>query len=124
MMQTRTQEYAQKIYQQVMMIPDTARTKYGAMAHKLPVLIRTAGLAQALAFVDSRGTDEQKLLLDHLADVLNLEDRSALLTQSRIAELPEYMQLTRQVQAALVWCKRFAQSVLGIEAGDDPDGGA
>ena len=123
-MQTRNQKYARKIYEQVAAISDPAEAKkYGTMAHKLPVLIRTAGLAQALAFVDSRGTPEQKRLLAHLAELLSLTDADTLLEQSRIAELPEYIRLTRQVQAALVWYKRFAQSVLGVEAGEELEGG-
>jgi len=120
MMLTRDQRYAEQIYQQVSQVPEAERQKYGSMAHKLPVLIRTAGLAQALAFVDSRGSDEQKRLLEHLAAVVN---EPKLLERSRTAELADYMRLTRNVLAALVWYKRFAQSVLDVDPTATAEGG-
>lgn len=91
--------------------------KYGSMSHRLPVLIRTAGLAQALAFVEARGDAGGKKLLEDIAIVLDFKGKEALLESSRGAELPEYMLLTRKVLAALTWYKRFAQSVLSVESG-------
>lgn len=108
-------------------IDEAARKKYGTMAHKLPILIHTAGLTQALAFVQSRGSGEQRLLLDHVAVALQLPGITTgdqLATRSREAELPEYMLLTRRTLAALVWYKRFAESVLKVGQGDqDEDDG-
>lgn len=118
-MLTRNQEYAAKIFEQVMRVGEEQRRKYGSLAHRLPVLIRTAGLAQALAFVDARGDTAGKILLDDIAAILKLENKEKLLECSREAELPEYMRLTRYVLIALTWYKRFAQSVLGVEAGAD-----
>ncbi|MBX3015607.1 MAG: type III-B CRISPR module-associated protein Cmr5 [Caldilineaceae bacterium] len=120
-MQTRSQKYAKKIYAQVCEIEkmsEEERKKYGSMAHKLPVLVRTAGLAQALAFVDARSSAPAKTLLDHLASILQVKDKSELLKQSRENGLAEYMHLTQNVLIALVWYKRFAQSVLGIDASE------
>ena len=137
-MNTREQRYARTVYTQVAEVkqqyPDknhVYRRKYGAMAHKLPVLIRTAGLAQALAFVESReeaAKDAVKSgplhrLLDHLAAVTDRGGRAALLTASRELELGGYMRLTQQVLAALVWYKRFAESVLEVTVGTDPEPG-
>jgi CRISPR-associated protein Cmr5 len=116
---TRNQEYAAKIFEQVMRVGEEQRGKYGSLAHRLPVLIRTAGLAQALAFVDARGDTAGKILLDDIAAILKLENKEKLLECSREAELPEYMRLTRYVLIAMTWYKRFAQSVLGVEAGAD-----
>jgi CRISPR-associated protein Cmr5 len=125
-MLTRDQRYAAQIFEQVNEFreaPENQRKKYGSMAHKLPVLIRTAGLAQALAFVDSRGSDEQKKLLEHLAVVVNEQNAQNLLERSRTAELADYMRLTRNVLAALVWYKRFAQSVLDVDPTATAEGG-
>ncbi len=119
-MLTRNQRYAAQIFGQVGQVPAAERQKYGSMAHKLPLLIRTAGLAQALAFVDSRGSAEQRILLDHIAAVINEPD---LLGRSRTADRNEYMRLTHEVLMALVWYKRFAQSVLGVEPGEEAEGG-
>lgn len=127
-MQTREQQYAAQIYQQVSRIsssvakPDSK--KYGSMAHKLPILIRTAGLAQALAFVEARGESPHHQLLDDMAEVVGEGTRAALLQRSHTAGLGEYMRLTQKAMAALLWYKRFAQSVLGVEAGEDEGGSA
>jgi CRISPR-associated protein Cmr5 len=120
-MQTRSQRYAAQIFAQVngevKMQSEAYQKKYGSMAHKLPVLIRTAGLAQALSFVESRGETEHKKLLNHLAAVT---EESDLAQRSRaITDLNEYMRLTREVLSALLWYKRFAQSVLKISPGED-----
>lgn len=92
------------------------RDQYGGMAHKLPVLVRQAGLAQALAFVESRDKDAHRALLADLAQTVGLA-KDALLKQSREAPLGEYLRLTREVLAIAQWYKRFAQSVLDVEAG-------
>jgi len=118
-MQTQDQKYAAKVFEQVSNIPAGDRKKYGSMAHKLPVLVRTAGLAQALAFVDSRSEEPQKRLLEHLAETVGAGTKEELLNRSRTTPLEEYMRLTQEVVAALLWYKRFAQSVLGVEAGEE-----
>jgi len=129
-MLTRNQRYAAQIYEQVNQIAQEwehdkpKRDKYGSMAHKLPLLIHTAGLAQALAFVESRGSAEQQRLLDHIAQVVGLTDRKSLVRRSREArQLTAYMRLTRDVLAALVWFKRFAQSVLDVDPTATTEGG-
>jgi CRISPR-associated protein Cmr5 len=121
-MLTRDQKYATIIYDQVCKIkrekPEKEYTKYGAMSHKLPILIYTAGLAQALTFVDARGEQIQKQLLKDLAATVGHNDADTLLKVVREANLSSYMRLTQQILAALLWYKRFAQSILGVEASD------
>ena len=107
---TRNQRYAAKIYDQVQSVPANQRAAYEGMAHKLPVLIRTAGLAQAFAFVAARGEAGHHLLLDHLVEVVEAGNRANLLARSRTDELVKYMRLTQEVLTALLWYKRFAQT--------------
>ncbi len=132
-MQTRKQEYASSAFKQISDLkkasesqkdPEAYRKSYGSMAHKLPVLIRTAGLAQALEFVRSRGKDEHQKLLGHLEQTVlpNRAPGESLLGRSREAHLGEYMRLSRNCLAALLWYKRFAESVLGVKLGDDEGG--
>lgn len=124
-MQTRSQQYAAKIYEQVKAIKkdesEDAQKKYGSMAHKLPILVRTAGLAQALAFVEARANPSAKKLLEHLAETLGSKTSEQLRTKTHQAELHEYIHLTQKTMNALVWYKRFAQSVLGVEQSQAPD---
>lgn len=129
-MMTREQRYATHSYEQVAawdkQYPKGSkeRNQYGAMAHKLPVLVRTAGLVQALTFVDATDEKAHRHLLTHLAATISQEwaeplTAQQLVTRSREAPLPEYMRLSQQVMAALLWYKRFAQSVLGVTPSDD-----
>jgi CRISPR-associated protein Cmr5 len=89
------------------------------MALKLPVLVRQAGLVQALAFVESRGKNSQKRLLDDLAVTVGENDKNQLLDRSREADLEEYMALTEKTLLALKWYKRFAQSILKVKPTDE-----
>ena len=116
--QTREQRFVAKIFEQVKEIKNDERSQYASMAHKLPVLIRTAGLAQALAFVEARHDvkSPQRKLLEHLGKVVG-NDKLAE-TSRTTNNLGEYMRLTQDVLAALLWYKRFAQSVLGIDASE------
>jgi|SRR5579875_800525 CRISPR-associated protein Cmr5 len=122
-MRTIDQQYADIVRQKVLEIqPDPNYKKYGAMAHKLPVLIYTAGLLQALEFVCSRGEDIQKRLVEHLALTIGQQNTSALIEAVREADLRGYMLLTRQALAALLWYKRFAQSILKVAPTEDASG--
>jgi len=131
-MQSREQKYAATIYAQVSQYPgrlpeeSKERKRYGSMAHKLPILVRGAGLAQALAFVDSRQGSRREpyqKLLEHLAATVGEISSPELLAFSRNADLSEYMYLTERVMLALKWYKRFAESVLHVTAGDEDEGG-
>lgn len=119
-MKTLDQRYADLIREQVQTIkdgkPKVEQAKYGSMAHKLPILIHTAGLAQALAFVEARGFDIQKCLLHDLAEVVQPGEKKSLLERAQQADLREYMRLNHQIMVALLWYKRFAQSILDIDA--------
>ncbi|MBE7534767.1 MAG: type III-B CRISPR module-associated protein Cmr5 [Anaerolineales bacterium] len=104
--------------------------RYGSMAYRLPILVRSAGLAQALAFVESKSKHEAShpytYLLNHLAEVvIGNNDGKALAGQSRNADVQEYMYLTQRTMLALKWYKRFAETMLGITpttAGEDGGG--
>lgn len=121
MPKTRDQWMAETVYQKIepLKANDAEAKKYGSLAHKLPVLIKTAGLAQALAFVEARGGEEGKTLLTHIAQIVNQKDLDTLQKAVRTAELQTYIRLTQEILAALVWFKRFAQSVLKVDPTND-----
>lgn len=125
---TREQLYAKAVFDKIKPLMDRSeadKKKYGSLAHKLPVLIRTAGLAQALAFVQARNDEKspQRQLLRDLADVLRknkvLAQDADLVERSRVAPFDEYMRLTEASLQALLWFKRFAQSELKVQAGEE-----
>lgn len=102
---------------------------YGRLALKLPFLIRTAGLAQALTFVDTKARDAGVPLLSHLAATLGQVSgeslsAEALLRRARETSDPaEYLLLTREALKVATWYKRLSTSVLGVVDGDE-EGGA
>ncbi|XSG75991.1 type III-B CRISPR module-associated protein Cmr5 [Herpetosiphon llansteffanensis] len=118
--QTLEQRYAIAVHTKVEAYKNNSSEKdsYGGMAFTLPIMIRSAGLVQALHFASTRKKQGQQDFLRDLASVLNEPD---LLKVSREAALTEYMQLTRKTLAVLVWFKRFAQSILDLEASDVAD---
>jgi CRISPR-associated protein Cmr5 len=125
-MQTRNQTIAADVFARVQKLEkDPKKKQYGSMAHKLPVLIQTAGLVQALSFVQAKSTSKSgkalEILLNDLAQTLEFANGQALVSESREAELSKYLYLTKRCLAALLWYKRFAQSVLGVEAGESDE---
>lgn len=127
-MKTRSQTYAAAVYEKVKAIKDDKskekpyHKKYGGMAHKLPVLIRTAGLAQALVFVSGKGEQAWTDLLSDLNAVVGKTNGKDLLLASLSEDLFNYMHLTRRSMDALVWFKRFAESVLNVKQGEEETG--
>lgn len=118
-MRTRSQEMAEKVFSKVQTYSNkekSKQTEYGSMAHKLPILIHQAGLAQAVEFVKTRDKDAHKDLLRHLGETLGYGDTEKFAEKCRKAELLEYIHLTNRALDALIWYKRFAKSVLGVEA--------
>src|SRR5262245_6912947 len=98
---------------------DEERERYGGMAQKLPVLIRTAGLCQALHFIQSRNKPILGTLLDHLAEQLKradpgISDAKSLCERARKAELQKYLWLAREALASAEWYARLAQSELKV----------
>lgn len=125
-METRSQKYAVEVYKRVAVHKGKSteqRTKYGIMAHKLPVLIRTAGLAQAISFLETktgeRGEEMNKQLLEDLSSVVSevsgIDIGGNLPAKCREAELQEYIRLTKDTLDALLWFKRYSVSVLEVK---------
>jgi len=112
-MRTRSQEWAQKAYEKVKAAAASkGAEEYENMALKFPVLVRQAGLAQALAFLQSRGKEAHHAYGNDLAQVLGRAGLEALAEEARKAELMAYLRLTREVLQAAEWFKRFAQALM------------
>lgn len=121
-MHTIQQDVAARVYDKMQAARSrekTERDDYGSMALKLPVLVRQAGLMQALAFVDTRGKSGHKALLEDLAQVVVSRSAPEFVCQCREADLASYMWLTRQTLGAMEWFKRFAQSILDAKPGQE-----
>ncbi|MCL6536311.1 MAG: type III-B CRISPR module-associated protein Cmr5 [Armatimonadetes bacterium] len=109
---------------------ERVRTIYGNLCHEFPVLVRTCGLCQAIAFCADKAQSDEKaraeayrLLLQHIGKILGVETDGnggaddPLLKTILQAGTTEYMLHTRRVLQAWVYFKRFAVSVLGVKTG-------
>jgi len=122
----RDLDLAARLVKSVPAAPDKTGQIYGGLCHQFPVMVRTCGLCQAVAFSEAKakaGEDEHRkrahqLLLDHVAQVLAIRDGAdGLLPWLRQANSLEYLYATRRVLAAWIYFKRFAESILKIAPG-------
>lgn len=110
---------------------------YGTFAGKLPALLRSAGLCQALHFLRAKRKKEKDLngpndmaahLLRHLAEQLarvcpgikTNDHAESLCEKARSADLPTYLWLSREAVACATWYARLAKSELEVELTDEP----
>ena len=128
MPQTKAQQdlaLAQRLVQEVKGNRDeNARKIYGGLCHKFPILVRTCGLCQALAFSSDKSTVKEgqqptsqniahRFLLAHVAELLGMPGRDPLAIV-RDETAADYMLHTRRVLAAWTYFKRFAVSILKV----------
>lgn len=126
-MQTRDQKRAAMVFARIQPLATEGKLgkKYGALALNAPTLIRTAGLAQAVAFYEAKNEPHHKRFLQHLEDELReiqvLPNGDGLRHHAVNCDLTTYMRLTRETLALCQWHKRFSQSVLKVEPGGDDE---
>ncbi len=111
---------------EVKKLDEAGRKKYASMVHAMPSLLRSAGLSQALHFVQSRKNDDQKRLVEHFAKQLSrlnakIKTSDDLLREVRESELSMYLRMTQEALACANWYRRFVQGELRIEAGSSDD---
>lgn len=129
-MKTRAQqdmELAARLVQQVANFDKETKQIYGGLCHSFPVLVRTCGLCQAVAFSKAKagdGKDSREkahdLLLQHVAKVLGVQGDP--LQVVRDASASDYMLYTRRILSAWVYFKRFAESILKVSSPDEKGG--
>jgi CRISPR-associated protein Cmr5 len=104
----------------------SARNIYGGLCHSFPILVLHSGLAQAIAFHQDKATpsdtadtprvEAHGLLLSHIKEVLGMKE---LNEEIAALSIMDYRNATRRVLSAWVFFKRFAVSILKVEAGQD-----
>lgn len=92
-------------------------TSYRSHCESLPVLLRTAGLAQTAAFLKAK-SEEQQALYGHLETQMKslglLEAGETLIAKSTDPALPtpQYRMLLEMTMLVAFWHKRMAQALL------------
>ncbi len=89
----------------------TLKQNYGSWARKLPAMIQTNGLAQAMAFLCAKNKDHHKLLYKHVSEwVLRDDDRHNELIPLILRESSgSYRRRTTEAISYSLWLRRFAE---------------
>lgn len=126
-MQTRAQRDAIKALEQVKAVSHSddkeLKTRYAVLAYRFPIMVRQNGLQQALGFIQGKsGLDiksAESWFLNHVAGVLQIPADNIIETVMG-ASLKQYCYYTRRCLEASIWYRRFAESVLKIDATGQP----
>ena len=103
---TKQQDRAQKAYK--CLSPERkVGDEYRQFAKRFPALVHSCGLAQAVAFAQSK---DKNVYLDDLASVMDISSSQELAKVSRIVDLVEYQQTTREAIECATWIKRYAEA--------------
>lgn len=98
------------------------KKKYKSGAKKLPVLIKTNGLGQTLAFINNRDAGNDKLydtIGEWLINKQLIEANQDIVNTVINKPSNEYRQITTETLALLNWVRRFVDSLMkGVEEDD------
>ena len=103
----------------------STESKNKTLCLKMPTLLKQSGVVQALAFMRARSGEEGKEFCNDLSAVYGvptLDGKTAgkdLQDQAQTVALPQYLVLSRDLIEVSVWFRRFAQSELKAEDGDE-----
>jgi CRISPR-associated protein Cmr5 len=105
----KSQQYSQKAFECVKKHVQTLsleeQKKYKTFAKRFPALIHTCGLAQTIAFANSK--KEYKHNFEDLQQVLG---NNNLIKDSQEKPVLEYLRLSRDALAATGWLKKYAEA--------------
>jgi len=96
--------------------PDEVKKKYKSGAKKLPVLVKTNGLGQSLAFIRNRDKGWEKIY-QHLTTWFQTKamipsGEPDLVGEVIKMESNDYRQVTLECIAFLTWLRRFADGLM------------
>jgi CRISPR-associated protein Cmr5 len=122
--QSLDQRRAERAYENVTAIDeqpnDKLKSRYSALARKVPAMIQTNGLGQALAFLRAKAgrnkESEHWLIYGHISawvmKQLNQDEAGSLLEWVVQNDSPTYRRATNEAMAFLNWLKRWAEAIL------------
>ena len=115
--QTLEQMRAKMAWEQIESVPESAHSKYGTFARRLPSMIQMNGLGSSMAFLLSKGkrknTDGHMQLYNHVSEwVINQMalQQNDLMSLIRECETDEYRRATTETIAYGIWLKRYVEA--------------
>lgn len=127
-MEIRSQKDLTKAYELVESISHKTKDvkdAYGTLCHSFPILVRQCGLAQALAFSESKKdgstavAQAHKILLEHVQSILGLTTDPV--RQIQQDDALTYIYRTRRILTIWIYFKRFAVSILEVKNSNSTD---
>jgi CRISPR-associated protein Cmr5 len=124
---TLDQQRAKRAWEDIQGVTNRAedfKKKYGSLARKVPMLVLTNGLGQTLAFLRSKGKDDQSDEHNVLCRHLSAWTLSQIAPNAKDGDLLKwlldndsaaYRRATTEALAYLLWLKRFAEAELPTE---------
>ena len=104
-------------FEAVQEVSASLQKEYKSAAKKLPVLIKTNGLGQSLAFIKKRNNSYDKLYVQ-IGKWLQTKDTKQLVPDGELVEKviqlesPVYRQATVETLALLNWIRRFVDGLI------------
>jgi CRISPR-associated protein Cmr5 len=123
--QLSEQARASDAWNNIEKVSETEEKKYGTLARKLPALIQTNGLGQALAFLRAKGgknkRDAHNVLFSHVSNwvVTQVDGSGDLLEWVIRQDSSQYRRATAEAIAYAMWLRRFAEAKGWGEAGGE-----
>jgi len=103
---TKQQDRAKRAYKCLLPVKNVS-DEYRQFAKRFPALVHSCGLAQAVAFAQSK---DKNVYLDDLASVMEVSNGQELAKISRTVDLVEYQQKTEDAIDCATWIKRYAEA--------------
>lgn len=116
--QTQEQRRAASAWKAIKETDDAIGKKYSPLVRGFPAMVQRDGLGPALAFLKAKGEKHHLLLYSHLSTwVLSLpgfapgnRQDTELLPWLMDQSSATYRRATTEIQAYLIWLKRFAEA--------------
>lgn len=120
---SRQQVWASKAFAAIERVKSKQRDdyegKYRSHINKFPSLLIQSGLAQSLAFMNTRDGDGTGAGADFVRDLAEVVGEKNLLERSRKATLNEYTRLADMTLGAATWFRRFAGELKSDDEGGE-----
>ncbi len=112
--QSTEQKRAENAWQSIEKVDekgDTVKQNYGSWARKLPAMIQTNGLAQAMAFLCAKGKEHHKLLYKHVSEWVLRDDKNndQLIPLILKESSGSYRRRSTEAISYSLWLRRFAE---------------
>ncbi|WP_322922834.1 type III-B CRISPR module-associated protein Cmr5 [Paenibacillus campi] len=114
------QDYAQHAYESITQARDKSYgQQYGRLCHAFPSMVLQNGLLLSVAFFKAKSKTKQDVYTQFLIDIgitIGKADFHEIILKNEIGTSVEYLRISKEILAASVWFKRYAEAILKVSA--------